>query len=369
MPNLGEFIWGKLILSPVFYWRKMLEEIFSVKNLLRAYFKCRAGKRHTQEVLEFEDNLIPNITRISTMFKKCIFPEFIYYQFVVRQPKLRIIDATSFEIRVIQACYCEFYLYETLSPYYIEESSACQIGKGTLHAINKVKQYMIDRAKCGRVNFYVLKCDIKGFFKNINKEVLKEKLKILPVDDGIRFLYYVIDSFKGEGLPLGNRTSQLLALFYLKDIDNLIVEKYSECNYSRYADDFVIFSDNKETLIKLLNEINDICDELHIKLNHKTNVFPISNSLTYLGWKYFYGDDNRAILTIGKDRKIRARSKFKELLVFGNECGVNSYLAHLSYGSTHNFVKRQISNRLEIFKEKFASMGLKICVIYTCTGG
>ena len=136
----------------------MLEQIFSVKNLLRAYFKCRTGKRHTQEVLEFEDNLIPNITRISTMFKKGIFPEFTYYQFVVRRPKLRIIDATSFEIRVIQACYCEFYLYETLSPYYIEESSACQIDKGTLHAVMKVKKYMIDRAKSGRTNFYVVNC-------------------------------------------------------------------------------------------------------------------------------------------------------------------------------------------------------------------
>lgn len=340
----------------------MLEQIFSVKNLLRAYFKCRAGKRHTQEVLEFEDNLIPNITRISTMFKKGIFPEFTYYQFVVRQPKLRIIDATSFEIRVIQACYCEFYLYETLSPYYIEESSACQIGKGTLHAVKKVKKYMIDRAKSGRTNFYVLKCDIKGFFKNIDKEVLKEKLKILTVDDGIRFLYYIINSFTGEGLPLGNRTSQLLALFYLKDIDNLVAKRNLE--YSRYADDFVIFSDNKETLIKLLNEINDICDELHIKLNHKTSIFPISNSLTYLGWKYFYGDNNRVIMTIGNDRKTRARSKFKEILNIGNEQGLNSYLAHLNYGSTHNFVVRQIKNREQIFQSKFAIMNVSASELY-----
>lgn len=83
-----------------------------------------------------------------------------------------------------------------------------------------------------------------------------------------------------------------------------------------------------------------------------------------MGWKYFYGDNNRVILTIGKDRKIRARSKFKELLVFGNECGVNSYLAHLSDGYTYNFVVRQIKNREQVFQSKFASMNVSTGELY-----
>lgn len=191
--------------------------------------------------------------------------------------------------------------------------------------------------------FYVLKADIKGFFENIDKEVLKEMLTEVPVDEGLGLLFYFINSFKGKGLPLGNRSSQLSALFYLKDIDNLIASNPA-FEYSRYADDFVIFCDSKELLIELLKQINIIInDKLHMRLNFKTSIFPINNSLTYLGWKYFYGDNNRVIKTLGKERKIRARKKYKELLLTKSKEGLISWKAHLKHGYTFNFTNKQVA--------------------------
>ena len=202
---------------------------------------------------------------------------------------------------------------------------------------------MINRAKTNRTDFYVLKADIKGFFENIDKEVLKEMLTEVPVDEGLGLLFYFINSFKGKGLPLGNRSSQLSALFYLKDIDNLIASNPA-FEYSRYADDFVIFCDSKELLIELLKQINIIInDKLHMRLNSKTSIFPINNSLTYLGWKYFYGDNNRVIKTLGKERKIRARKKYKELLLTKSKEGLISWKAHLKHGYTFNFTNKQVA--------------------------
>lgn len=305
------------------------KEIFTLENLIRAYRKCFSKARKTPEVIRFKNHFMYRLTTIAHNFAKGILPEMIYYQFVITEPKLRIIDATTFELRVIQACYCEFYLYDKLSPYYIEQSSACQKGKGTFHAVNKVEQYMINRAKTNRTNFYVLKADIKGFFENIDKEVLKQMLTEVPVDEGLVLLFYFINSFKGKGLPLGNRSSQLSALFYLKDIDNLIASNPT-FEYSRYADDFIIFCDSKELLIELLGQINAILNnKLHMRLNSKTSIFPVSNSLTYLGWKYFYGDNNRVIKTLGKERKIRARKKYKELILTKSKEGLTSWKSHI----------------------------------------
>lgn len=335
-----------------------LSEIFSCKNLILAYRKCSANAKKSAEFIEFKKNFMYRLKCIEHNFAKGILPEIIYYQFTITQPKLRVIDATTFELRVIQACYCEFYLYDKLKPFYIEESSACQIGKGTFHAIKKVEQYMIKRAKEGNINFWALKCDIEGFFKNIDKETLKEMLKILPEEDGIRLLFYFINSFRGKGLPLGNRTSQLTALYYLKDID-ILVTKTLSLEYSRYADDFVVFGDSKEILVECLNKINDIIvNKLHLRLNAKTSIFPISNSLTYLGWKFFYGENNRVIKTLNKERKIRARKKFKELLYTKNREGLISWKAHLDHGYTYNFIKNLIKAHQDEFNASFASMRL-----------
>lgn len=334
------------------------KQIFSLENLIRAYRKCISKSKATPEVIRFKNHFMQRLTFIAHNFAKGILPKIIYYQFTITQPKLRVIDATTFELRVIQACYCEFYLYDKLKLFYIEESSACQIGKGTFHAIEKVEQYMIKRAKEDNVNFWALKCDIEGFFKNIDKETLKEMLKILPEEDGIRLLFYFINSFKGKGLPLGNRTSQLTALYYLKDIDVLVTKTLS-LEYSRYADDFIIFGDTKEILIDCLNEINDIIvNKLHLRLNAKTSIFPISNSLTYLGWKFFYGKNNRVIKTLSKERKIRARKKFKELLYTKNGEGLISWKAHLDHGYTHNFIKHLIETYQDDFNSSFAGMRL-----------
>lgn len=74
--------------------------------------------------------------------------------------------------------------------------------------------------------------------RNPNKEIYK-------------FVLMVIDSFNKDiniGVPLGNQTSQCFALYYLDNFDRIIKEKYRIKYYTRYMDDGVIISDDKEKL-------------------------------------------------------------------------------------------------------------------------
>lgn len=72
-------------------------------------------------------------------------------------------------------------------------------------------------------------------------------------------LQEIISSFSstapGKGLPLGNLTSQLLINIYMNDFDQFVKHKLKARSYIRYADDFVIFSENRERLEGLILQI------------------------------------------------------------------------------------------------------------------
>jgi retron-type reverse transcriptase len=78
--------------------------------------------------------------------------------------------------------------------------------------------------------------------------------KHIPDQDILNLLSEIIRSFhaeEGKGLPLGNLTSQLLVNVYMNEFDQFMKHQTKTKYYIRYADDFVIFSDNKEQLKKL----------------------------------------------------------------------------------------------------------------------
>jgi hypothetical protein len=70
--------------------------------------------------------------------------------------------------------------------------------------------------------------------------------------DTLRLLNEVVESFHAKepavGLPLGNLTSQLFVNIYMNEFDKFIKHKLKAKYYARYADDFVLLSDDKNWL-------------------------------------------------------------------------------------------------------------------------
>ena len=63
---------------------------------------------------------------------------------------------------------------------------------------------------------------------------------------------------KGKGLPIGNMTSQIMAIFYLNELDHYIKEKLHIKYYLRYMDDGVLLSNDKEYLRYCFDKIKKI---------------------------------------------------------------------------------------------------------------
>lgn len=123
--------------------------------------------------------------------------------------------------------------------------------------------------------------------------------------------------FNKGGLPLGNQTSQLLALYYLHPVDILIQNKYGVmfdygALFSRYMDDLALIAEDKQTLIDAYRDIDFILrNALNLCFNDKTSIHPLKNGIGFLGWNYYLLKTGRVLKKRKKDAKDRAKKKVK----------------------------------------------------------
>lgn len=131
--------------------------------------------------------------------------------------------------------------------------------------------------------YYILKADISKFFSSINHEILKEKLlKRIKDKDALKIVFDIIDS-NNEGLYIGSMTSQILAIFYLNDLDHYIKNELKIKYYVRYQDDFLLFHENKDSLKYCLEKIREFLANEKLSLNNKTRIYKSTNNFIFLG--------------------------------------------------------------------------------------
>ncbi|MEK7080478.1 MAG: RNA-directed DNA polymerase [Patescibacteria group bacterium] len=176
---------------------------------------------------------------------------------------------------------------------------------------------------------FYLKCDIKKFFASVDQLTLIKILQKHVVDkDILNLLQEIIFSFKPNGLPLGNLTSQLFANVYLNEFDQFIKHKLKIKYSIRYADDFVVLSEDRKYLQNITPLIGDFLqNELKLTL-HPDKIFikTLPSGIDFLGWVNF--KDHRILRIKTKKRMLKRikKNSSRETL--------NSYLGLLKHGNT-----------------------------------
>ncbi|KKU10116.1 MAG: RNA-directed DNA polymerase (Reverse transcriptase), partial [Parcubacteria group bacterium GW2011_GWA1_45_7] len=116
-------------------------------------------------------------------------------------------------------------------------------------------------------------------------------------------------------------------------------------HYIRYADDFVIFSEKKLWLEKIIMSINIFLNNsLKLELHPgKISITTINSGVDFLGWVNF--PDHRTLRTTTKRRML------KKLAAMENFAVLNSYFGLLKHGSTSK-LKSKVINKIA-FKLSF----------------
>ena len=310
------------------------EDLISIDNLLSAWTDFVKGKRNKKDVQIFQFSLMDNILQLHYDLRNHTYKHGGYEEFKINDPKPRIIHKALVRDRLLHHAVYRI-LYPFFDKTFISNSFSCRNNKGTHKAINKFKEFGNIVSKNNTRTCWILKCDIKKFFASINQEILISvleknftRLSYDNLNDLMVLLKEVIFSFRPSGLPLGNLTSQIFANIYLNELDQFIKHNLKIKYYIRYADDFVILSEDKKYLEGLILKINNFLkNSLKLQM-HPDKVFikTLSSGVDFLGWINF--SDHKVLRTKTKNRmfkKIKNNPSFETL---------NSYLGLIKHGNT-----------------------------------
>ena len=313
----------------------IFNDIISVENLLVAWREFLKNKRGRQDIQKFSLRLTDNVLALHRDLREKTYRHGGYQAFRINDPKPRDIHKATVRDRLLHHAIYRI-LYPYFDPKFIFDSFSCRRSKGTHRAMNRFRQFARAVSQNHTRTVWVLKCDIRKFFANIDHpilmDILKEKIKDV---DTVWLLGEVIGSFHTEnkprvGLPLGNLTSQLLVNIYMNEFDHFLKRELNVSYCVRYADDFIILHKDKNYLQAILPEISEFL-QARLKLSlHPDKVFikTLVSGVDFLGWVHF--PHHRVPRTSTK------RKMFKRLKQNPKKESLTSYRGLLSHGNTYH---------------------------------
>jgi len=254
-----------------------------------------------------------------------------YQAFNINDPKPRNIHKASVKDRLLHHALHRL-LYPFFDRTFISDSFSCRVNKGSHKALDRFRRFNQKVSKNHTRTCWVLKCDIKKFFANIDHMVLREIIaRYIPDTDILNLLGNIIESFStrpGIGLPLGNLTSQLFVNIYMNEFDQFAKHQLKAKHYIRYADDFVFLSEDRSWLEELIPRIDSfLTEQLRLTLHpEKVYIKTLASGVDFLGWIHF--PDHRILRTATKRRMLERIQEHPT-----NETK-QSYLGLMKHGNT-----------------------------------
>lgn len=258
----------------------------SLENIWRSYYRFKAGKHLSADILCFNYYLEKNLYNLFVDLNNGLYRHGNYRYFTVCDNKKRRIAVAHIRDRVVHRLVYD-YLVSIYDRIFIYDVWSNRKSKGLDACIDRTQQLLKNSQKC-----FVWRADIKKCFDSIDQRKLLEILKIRIKNDKDWFLLKKIIGSYGlaeKGLPIGNLTSQILSNIYLNEFDRYIKHQLRLQAYVRYGDDFIIIEKGENKLKEIrVNAIHFLQKELGLELNRKNDIIiKAKRGLNFLGMKIY----------------------------------------------------------------------------------
>lgn len=269
-------------------------------------------------------------------------------EFVVKEPKLRLIQAPNFEDRIVHQA-----IYDVINPLFerkfIHDSFACRIGKGHIAAAQRVQRHL-RVAQRNWMDVWVLKADVSRFFASINHATLIHEVGRTISDKRLLRLIEMIIRAGGAnsvGMPVGSLISQLGANVLINPIDHFFKDDLGLRFYVRYMDDTIIITETKEEAVDAMRLMGEMLREIGLSLNPKTAVHPASRGVDFCGYRIWATHmllRKRNIKRARKQfRRLSARYRKGEITLMHVQPRVASFLAYTKHCQSARTVESVLS--------------------------
>lgn len=326
--------------------KRQFNERLSFIKLYEAHERAKKCKTNKPTIMKFEMDLENNLMTLYKQIKNGTYHVGKYHDFTIYEPKERLIRALPYRDRVVHQWYVHEFVKPFIQPKFIKDSFACIEELGTHKAVDKLQKYM-RVMKRSNDNYFIVKCDVRKFFYNIDKDILFSIMRKHISDKNLLdfTVKLIFDDECDIGIPIGNYTSQFFANIYLNELDHYIKEELRIKYYVRYMDDFILLVKNKEDAKKHLKQIEMFLNNvLKLDLNPKSRYFPNKMGVEFCGYKVY---ETHRLLKKSSKTKIKNKIKKwnnkyqKGVIDMGYvNASWSSWIAHSSKCNSHNLQVR-----------------------------
>ena len=194
-----------------------LESVIGFEPLYESMWECKKGVVWKDSVASFYLNRIERTLKLSQELHDGAYKARPTVKFTITSPKPREIASITFRDRVYQRSLNDNVVYPIMSKSFIYDNYACQKGKGTDAARNRLKEFLHKYYRKHGHEGYVAQFDIHGYYPNMSHEITEKLFKEkLPHDIYGRVEKILHEQYEGEaGYNPGSQLIQIAGISIL----------------------------------------------------------------------------------------------------------------------------------------------------------
>ena len=311
----------------------LFDKAFSEENLYAAYLDARRGKRGKRACFEFEKHLGENLEALHAAIHAGTYAPKEYFQFVIYEPKRRVIHAPSFRDVVVQHAIYRT-VYHIFDRSFVSTSFACRVGYGTHKAARFARSAMQRHSG----DDYILKLDVRKFFYSIRRSVLRSLIERKIKDARlVDIMMMFADMETPIGIPIGNLLSQIFALIYLNPLDHFVKRVLKVRHYVRYVDDFMLIGLSRQVCLILRDTIAEFLRRLFGLELSRVTLQKVRRGVNFCGYRMW-----RTVSFIRK----HSLYKFRRAVKDGRQESINSLLGHARQTHSMAYMMAMLSEEI-----------------------
>lgn len=340
-----------------------VENIIGFDALYDSMLKCKKGVMWKDSTAGYVLNSIERTMNLERQLHDGTYKAKPTVRFTITSPKPREIASITFRDRVYQRSLNDNAVYPIMTNSFIYDNYACQKGKGTDAARNRLKEFLRRYYRKHGPAGYVAQFDIHGYYPNMDHAMTESLFRRkLPPDVSKMVIDILRKQYDGaSGYNPGSQLIQIAGISVLDGFDHYVKEKLRAKFYIRYMDDFLIISNDRHYLEYCQSEAREYLKGLGFELNpKKTKIYPLKNGIEFLGFIYRLTATGKVLLFVNPSNIKRERRKLRRLVAKSKRGGIprdkvdESYAAwrnHASKGSSARLIKRMDSFYRDLWRD------------------